>query len=292
MLAQEDFFKQYKVQEEFERSELSWNDLDRIYMDYIGRMGELQKCKDLLEKQIRNHLVEDCHSICTRIKSPEHLIEKIIRKKGKEQNRKYENINETNYCEIIRDLIGVRILLLSKEGWERIFDWLTAEFEESSSKEITMAEAPVAYTRYGDRDIFKGKIRMEHTNKGYRSQHYILKYHGYYCEIQVRTLAEEVYGEFDHYVKYPYRENNKFLKRYTSAVSQLLDTVDEMISTCVQMGENGWDQSEKYYGEDQYIDWQHTSQKSMREDLIKPDYQYTGEEIDAVSYANAIFLRK
>ena len=36
----------------------------------------------------------------------------------------------------------------------------------------------------------------------------------YYFEVQVRTIAEEVYAEFDHYVKYPYRENNHFLKRY------------------------------------------------------------------------------
>ena len=47
--------------------------------------------------------------------------------------------------------------------------------------------------------------------------------------MQVRTIAEEVYAEFDHYVKYPYRENNHFLKRYTSVVAELLNSVDEII---------------------------------------------------------------
>ena len=60
--------------------------------------------------------------------------------------------------------------------------------------------------------FFNYTIHKEYTDKGYRSQHYIFKYGNYYFEVQVRTIAEEVYAEFDHYVKYPYRENNHFLK--------------------------------------------------------------------------------
>lgn len=33
------------------------------------------------------------HSIRGRVKSPEHLVEKIIRKRGKEHNYKYKNID-------------------------------------------------------------------------------------------------------------------------------------------------------------------------------------------------------
>ena len=124
-----------------------------------------------------------------------------------------------------------------------------------------MAERPIAYTRYGDRDIYKDKIYKEHSNRGYRSQHYIVRFNGVYCEIQVRTLAEEVYGEFDHRVKYPYREDNKFLIRYTGTLAQLLDSVDELISTCEQL-RDGWEDCGRYYDDDEYIDWTNISMKS------------------------------
>ena len=62
----------------------------------------------------------------------------------------------------------------------------------SETSVLKFVEEPIAYTRYGDRDIYQDKIHEEHTNKGYRSQHYIVKYEDVYCEIQARTLAEEV----------------------------------------------------------------------------------------------------
>lgn len=64
-------------------------------------------------------------------------------------------------------------------------------------------------------------------------------------------MAEEVYGEFDHFVKFPHRDNNRFLKRYTNIVSEMLDSVDEILFTCFQ------------FGDDCYDDWQRTEQKSI-----------------------------
>lgn len=261
MLDKTSFFEEFKVEKEFRNSGLEWKTLEEIYDDYVIREKEFeQSCKE-----IENYILEESkmpiHSMRIRKKDPKHLIEKIIRKRGKEQNTKYIGINISNYREIIRDLIGIRILVLSKEEWEEIFEWICKKFPEEKDDDICMAEPPVAYTRYGDRDIFKGKIHKEHTNKGYRSQHYVVKYQKFYAEIQVRTLAEEVYGEFDHKVKYPYRDSNKFLKRYTNSMSQLIDAIDEIMSTCFQMGADGWEACNDYYDEDQYEDWQHTSQR-------------------------------
>lgn len=189
-------------------------------------------------------------------------------------------------------MIGVRILVLSKEEWEGIFDLLCEKFPDEKEADINMAERPIAYTRYGDRDIFKGKIHKEHTNKGYRSQHYVVRYKKEYCEIQVRTLTEEVYGEFDHKVKYPYREDNKFLKRYTNSMSQLLDSVDELISTCFQMCEDGWENCNSYFEEDIYEDWQHTSQKVKKETTDDNVIEEDRVSVEISSYANQFLLRK
>lgn len=294
MLDQEAFFKKYKVEKEFRDSGLEWRTLEAIYDDYCSRAEEVEKCKRELEQYIRENMTAQIHSLRCRSKDPNHLIEKIIRKRGKEQSKKYADISVSNYREVIRDLIGVRILVLSKEEWESVFDDMIKLFPQTKKEGTYMEEPPIAYTRYGDRNIFKGKIKTEHTNKGYRSQHYIIKFQGYYCEIQTRSLAEEVFGEVDHKVKYPYREGNRFLKRYTNTLSQLLESVDELISTCFQMNEEGWEYCNSYYEEDEYIDWKNISQAATVNKSEKKRQSSEGipGKIEISSYANNIMLRK
>lgn len=295
MLNQEEFFKKYAVKEIFEKIELKWETLEQIYDEYCTYRKEINfLCKEL-EDNLMDKLDGSFHSIRCRAKDPEHLIEKIIRKRGIEHNYKYKGINVSNYKEIVRDLIGVRILLFAKEDWEKIFDQIMILFSDTEAGIGSIAEQPVAYTRYGDRDIFKDKIHAKHSNKGYRSQHYVVKYKNYYCEIQVRTLSEEVYGEFDHIVKYPYRNSNKFLIRYTNTLSQLLDAVDELISTCFQMQENGWENCNQYYEDDKYIDWSNISQKTLesantqKKSTVCP---VTEHGIDAREYSADSLLRR
>lgn len=290
MLDQEKFFNTYKVQEAFEDSGLSWDTLEKIYDDYVKRLPQMKKIADRMQEEMVKEIDFHIHSVHNRCKEPEHLIEKIIRKVGIEKRQKYKSINEKNYLRIVRDLMGIRILILSKEEWHTVHDFLL-KMDAENQYGIKMAEMPRAYIRYGDRDIFNYTIHKEYTNKGYRSQHYIFKYKEYYFEVQVRTIAEEVYGEFDHYVKYPYRENNHFLKRYTSVVAELLNSVDEIISTCFQFGEEGWKDMEKYFEQDSYSDLERMSkepQKREKEQLPRAE----GGEIDAKSYMNRMILRK
>lgn len=301
MLDKEAFFKKYSVQEYFQKSGLDWKNLEDIYDDYVQyRNTEL----DGLCVELENFLMENfnvhsssngdipLHSIRGRVKSPEHLVEKIIRKRGKEHSYKYKDIDVSNYKSIVRDLIGIRILVLAKEEWGGIFDEIVSLFPQNDSSDIRMVESPKAYTRYGDRDIFKGKIVSEHSNKGYRSQHYVICFKGVYCEIQVRTLSEEVFGEFDHKVKYPYRDNNKFLIRYSNTLSQLLDSVDELISTCFQLNDSGWDMCDKYYENDKYIDWKNIDQEQRHSMDRSSVIQCKDNKIDMKQSAINIFIRK
>lgn len=291
------FFNKFRVEEYFKRSELDWETLDRIYDDYVMREKSLNLTCDHLETKIIKLLKNaGIHSIRARVKDKDHLIEKIIRKRGKDFSDKYKDINVSNYMDVVRDTVGVRILVLSKENWEAVYDVMKKEFSSDGVNcECRMVEPPVAYTRYGDRDIFKNKIRTEHSNKGYRSQHYIVKYEGVYCEIQVRTLAEEVYGEFDHVVKYPYRENNKFLVRYANTMSQLTDAVDELISTCLQLKGDGWKQCDSSFQEDKYIDWKNISKSAKEigdnEEKKQPE-QFAVDRNVKENIKNIIFRKK
>lgn len=296
MLNKESFFGQYNVKNDFDSSDLSWDTLEAIYDDYCSKSDEFEQCARTLEDYLRDNIHVAIHSIRCRKKDPYHLIEKIIRKRGIEQSHKYKGIDETNYSNIIRDLIGVRILIFSKEEWVNVFENITSIFEQKKEKDPLhyMAEVPVAYTRYGDRDIFDERIRVEHSNKGYRSQHYIVNFHNHFCEIQVRTLTEEVYGEFDHRVKYPYRNDNNFLIRYTTTLAQLLGSVDELISTCFQMKEEGWEQCNKFYQSDKYIDWKNISKHPVSHihKIEKDSSMDENGKIDIGNYLNHIILRK
>ncbi len=274
----------------FAKSGLSRRVLQQIYDDYVNRMDEMKACQQKLEAYIKDTLDAKYQVVYGRVKQPRHLIEKIIRKSGIENSAKYRGIDVSNYRDIVRDLVGVRILTLSKEEWEGVFDWILSAFSGVGGRR--MVEKPVAYTRYGDRDIFKNKISKERTNIGYRAQHYIVEFDLHYCEIQVRTLAEEAYAEFDHRVKYPYRNDNLFLKRYTSGVSQLLDSVDEWISTCLQMDEDCWKRNGLYFEEDEYEDWRHTELTSEGEQFEHNEQFISGDKINMVDYSNAILFRK
>ena len=294
MLDREQFFKEYKVEQEFLYSGLSWEVLEEIYDDYCRRQSDLEACCDAFVDYFLEGMPIPIHSIRTRAKDPKHLIEKIIRKRGKYQNKKYLNINVNNYMDIVQDLVGVRVLILAKEEWEGVFDWIMERFQTKATSEAYLAEPPVAYTRYGDRNIFGDKIYREHTDRGYRSQHYIIRFQKYFCEVQVRTLAEEVYGEFDHRVKYPYRNENHFLLRYTNTVAQLADSIDEIISTCFEMGEQGWECCAQYYSGDTYADWRHISQPGTTERKKEKEPTDSNEEtvIDAAAYIHSVLLRK
>ena len=196
---------------------------------------------------------------------------------------------------------GTSLLTISKEEWEIVHDWLIKKFNPDihAIADIKMKEKPQAYTRYGDRDIFHNKIEMELSNKGYRSQHYVVEYKDVYCEIQVRTISEEVFGEFDHRVRYPYRDENKFLKRYTTIVGEFMDSVDELISTCLQM-EDTWDVNEEYFGKDRYLDFQNISKEKVEynksnpaETNSKSEVQMeSSQKIDLSESINRVILRK
>ena len=289
MLDRKQFFQEYKVEEEFRNSGLEWEVLERIYDDYCSREPEMEKACIRFVNYFLEGIPVQIHSIRTRAKDPKHLIEKIIRKRGKYQNKKYRSIDADNYMDIIQDLIGVRVLILAKEEWEGVFDWIMTRFHSEAESGIYLAEPPVAYTRYGDRNIFGDKIYRENTERGYRSQHYVIRFEGYFCEIQVRTLAEEVYGEFDHRVKYPYRNDNHFLKRYTNTVAQLADSIDEIISTCFAMGEQSWESIDRYYRQDTYADWRNIAQSEVKRHVRQED---DTEEVDAADYMNAVLLRR
>ena len=78
LITKEVFLKKYNISEQlFQSAEMSWQDLNDIYDDFS--QIKYNKYETILEEFMNTYLKEtddkQIHSIRTRIKNPEHLIE-------------------------------------------------------------------------------------------------------------------------------------------------------------------------------------------------------------------------
>ncbi|PSW14801.1 (p)ppGpp synthetase [Photobacterium sanctipauli] len=195
---------------------------------------------ELLKDRLESILVRDktlkklIHSLKYRFKDMDHLDEKITRK-NEELDRKGEPlITPENVFDKITDIAGVRALHLHMSQFASIHSALMQYVENG---ELALYEAPKAYSwdpEYVQQFRELG-IDAQHKDSLYTSVHYVFKFrpdNPYTCELQVRTLFEEVWGEIDHTVNYPVASENlaiqeqlKVLARVVSAGTRLSDSI-------------------------------------------------------------------
>lgn len=255
MITKEKFLEKYNITEElFKSAEISWEDLCDIYDDFSE--NKFDKYENIREEFVNEYLKDinkdknnndekvKVHSYLSRVKDPEHLIAKIIRKR-QDNYSKYRKLDKMNYEKFITDLIGIRCLVLFKADWTSFHNYIMSKFDnnvdyyikdsildfDDNEEHFYIAEKPKVHIRNGDaREIYDKLLPPDCVIDGkvYRSVHYIIKYKGVYLEIQVRTLFEEGWGEIDHAVVYPYFQNDQILKEYTELLNRLSGLADEM----------------------------------------------------------------
>ncbi|SRR6266851_7436897 len=176
------------------------------------------------------------HSIKYRVKDPDHLRDKLQRKLRDEKllNRKRFSVTPKNIFQEINDLTGVRILHLHTTQIESIDIALRKCL---TSQNYELAEGPTAKTWDDEsRSYFQSlNIETETSKTQYTSVHYVFNVKNdtkATFEIQVRTLAEELWGEVDHLINYPHRhkllactEQIAVLARATSTCTRLVDAI-------------------------------------------------------------------
>lgn len=175
------------------------------------------------------------HSLRKRAKDPEHLRDKLVRKfqMCKAAGAPFP-VTPDNLFETINDLAGIRILHLHTSQFPEInrilLDLLAVD-------EYEIREGPIA--RIWDdeyKQIFKNYGIATQTNpRMYTSVHYVVGAGARQvrtAEIQVRTLAEELWGEVDHSINYPHpsvvlscQEQIKVLARVTLSCTRLVDSI-------------------------------------------------------------------
>lgn len=170
------------------------------------------------------------HSVKMRLKDRDHLLEKINRKWSGETP-----IGPDNLFQKVTDLAGVRVLHLHQDQ----FPIIHGEILEKVNvlKDWYLPEVPKAYTWDPESKKFYEDIGIDVQLKEsfYTSVHYLVRPREdspICCEIQVRTLFEEIWGEVDHALNYPNPTTNvscgeqlRVLAKLVGAGSRLVDAI-------------------------------------------------------------------
>jgi putative GTP pyrophosphokinase len=170
------------------------------------------------------------HSVKARLKNCDHLRDKL--------HRKWDDsapVDGSNVFGRVTDLAGTRVLHLYQEQFAVIHREIMMKVE--TLKDWYLPEAPKAYTWDPEsRQFFEELgIEVEVKESFYTSVHYLIKPREespICCELQVRTLFEEIWGEVDHTINYPNqseiaacREQILVLAKLVGAGSRLVDSI-------------------------------------------------------------------
>jgi len=234
--------KNYQVSRSIVKSMLNSGVItEKEYEKIDKRLHDISK--DFIDEYLYEIDQAGIHSYRYRTKDVEHLLEKIQRKQ-RENPEKFKGLDHTNYYKFITDLIGIRVFFLYREDWKHFHEYITKCFENNPDLYVVdrladfdedenhyyIAERPKVYKRSGDSKIYDDN-EIEVKSEGiYRSLHYIIKYKGYYVEIQGRTLFEEGWGEVDHDIVYPHNQDDEMLREYSKMLNRLSGLADEMSS--------------------------------------------------------------
>lgn len=194
-----------------------------IFMDGIRKWFDEHR-------RLRRHHSSIVHSVKSRLKDRNHLKEKISRKWDSDCP-----IGPENVFEKITDLAGVRVLHLYQDQFPQIHVEILDKIHKQ--KDWTLVEPPKAYTWDPEsKQFFEAlEIAVEIKESYYTSVHYVVRPRvdsPLCCEIQVRTLFEEIWGEVDHTLNYPQKSENlacreqlKVLAKLVGAGSRLVDSI-------------------------------------------------------------------
>ena len=192
---------------------------------------------DSFVQSVRDCLMEDdeladmIHFIKHRVKEKESLRGKL-RELARE--RKGHPIDESNLFTRITDLSGLRIIHLHTDQIKAMHARIVAALEKNRYR---IVGKPVAYcwdVEY--RDLYQSAgLLAEEADSMYTTVHYDIQSsqkNPIMCELQVRSLADEVWGEVSHRVNYPdaspseaCRDQLRVLARLTSGCGRLVDSI-------------------------------------------------------------------
>jgi len=163
-----------------------------------------------------------------RIKRPERVVDKIMRNPSAfPDGLSLESVRK------MYDAVGGRIVVYFLSNLPLI----DSELRESTELELSQDDPPIAYLtddlarRHG-----LGHLRRQEKDSGYASIHYTVRFRSSavpkgerpWFEIQVRTLAEDLWGEIEHVLGYrPEKRTSFAVRRQFQILGLELAAIDE-----------------------------------------------------------------
>jgi putative GTP pyrophosphokinase len=200
---------------------------NRFSNSYDNRRFELQQFLSAvrtffeLNPSLNGSPLPIIHSIKYRMKSKDSFIKKVERK--------------LNEGKDITDFIGIRILHIHQQQFEVIHHEIQNKINIG---DWALYENPKALLWDPESVLFYQNLGLETQQREtyYTSVHYIIKPNNQNvsicCEVQVRTLFEEIWGEIDHTINYPEptnylpcREQLRVLSKLVSTGTRLSDSI-------------------------------------------------------------------
>ena len=174
-----------------------------------------------LEPKLNEYGNSIIHTIKNRLKDADHLRDKITRKWDNDNPLTPDNIFER-----VTDLAGVRVLHLYQDQFSILHDHIQKQVDNG---DWFLKENPVAYSWDPESTSYFQNLGLEPKIKDsyYTSIHYVIMPKAdsnICCEIQVRTLFEEIWGEIDHTINYPHPTESISCKEQLRVLSKLVST--------------------------------------------------------------------
>jgi putative GTP pyrophosphokinase len=182
----------------------------------------------LVSRQFTSGTLPLIHSLKSRLKDVDHLRKKI--------RRKWVDgpVTPANLFERVTDLAGVRVIHLYSKQFGPIHEAIKAHLDAGY---WSLFEDPVAYSWDPEASAYFTGLGLQAKTKEsyYTSIHYVVKPQpnaDLTCEIQIRTLFEEAWGEIDHALNYPNetqsfacKEQLRVLAKLSSTGTRLADSI-------------------------------------------------------------------
>lgn len=204
---------------------------------YQARKHELTIFMSGVREWFGSHpdLQKAIHSVKSRLKDESHLREKLTRKAGETV------IDGNNLFERITDLAGVRILHLHQAQVTDIHNAILHKV--TNLGDWHFVEPPKAYTWDPEsKEFFEGLGITPHLKDSfYTSVHYLIRPRAdslLCCEIQVRTLFEEIWGEIDHTLNYPTPSTNLACREQLRVLSKLVGAGSRLVDSIIKSAAN------------------------------------------------------
>jgi len=215
--------------EEFNSLRVDWEQLERILAHYQNSMKNLQLIIDSFSSLMLKF--ENIQFISSRIKDPERLLAKIIR--HIKSNKIKSDINENNYNEIIRDIIGIRIVYTFKSDWLRIHNSIIQNFKHK------IVCKPIIFYNISNKHEYESLHNLDEfelkTHKfGYRSINYCLYSDllnvRYRIDLQMMSIFENGWNCVFDRIKNFKGETDPLLTSYIKILKDLSENSDNLAS--------------------------------------------------------------